>query len=194
MLNLCIDIDGTITEPYYWLPLANYYFKTNIKPEHVTDYNINKILGIQEKDYKKFYKMYGRLIHKESDIRPGAKEVINKLYFDHNIHFVTARENKMKAVTYEWLSKHNIPMDSLSLLGSHNKTAKAKELKADLFIEDCYDNALQLSEAGFDVLLINCNYNQGTLPFNVYRVDDWYQIENIVNFYSYKKITADVYA
>lgn len=26
-LNICIDIDGTITEPYYWLEISNKYFK-----------------------------------------------------------------------------------------------------------------------------------------------------------------------
>lgn len=30
-LNICIDIDGTVTEPYYWLNIFNKHFKKNIK-------------------------------------------------------------------------------------------------------------------------------------------------------------------
>ncbi len=42
-LNICIDIDGTITEPYYWLEISNKYFKKNIKPEDITVYNIEDV-------------------------------------------------------------------------------------------------------------------------------------------------------
>ena len=54
-------------------------------------------------------------------------------------------------------------MSSLSLLGSHDKVAKAYEFCCDIFIEDRYENAVQLSSHGFNVLLIDCYYNQG--PF-----------------------------
>lgn len=92
-LNLCIDIDGTITEPYYWIPRASEYFKTHI-------------------EYK-------------------------------NVIFL-----------------------------------------ADLFIEDRYENALQLAQAGFEVLLIDCHYNQGDLPSNVTRVKHWIQIEKLIDSFS----------
>ncbi len=32
-LNICIDIDGTITDPYYWLNITNKYFNKNITEE-----------------------------------------------------------------------------------------------------------------------------------------------------------------
>jgi uncharacterized HAD superfamily protein len=70
-------------------------------------------------------------------------------------------------------------MDTIWHLGSHYKAAKARELNSDLFIEDCYSNAIQLSKAGFEVLLIDCTYNKGPLPENVTRVKNWTEIAKI---------------
>jgi len=178
-LNLCIDIDGTVTEPYYWLERANRYFDRQLRPEDITSYEIHKMLDIEEDDYSEFYDLYGKLLHKESKARFGAVETIKSLYHQHNIHFVTAREEKMRDTSIEWLARHQIPMDSISLLGSHYKVEKARELKSDLFVEDCYGNALQLAQAGFDVLLIDCTYNRGPLPQNVIRVKNWFEITKI---------------
>ncbi|HYE68306.1 MAG TPA: hypothetical protein VEA58_06805, partial [Anaerovoracaceae bacterium] len=132
-LNLCIDIDGTVTEPYYWLQRANRYFDRQLDPEDITAYEIHRMLNIGEDDYSEFYELYGKLLHKESKARFGASEVIQRLHQQHNIHFVTAREEKMRETSIEWLERHQMPMDSISLLGSHYKVEKARELKSDLF-------------------------------------------------------------
>lgn len=179
-LNLCIDIDGTVTEPYYWLSKANEYFNTNIKPKDVTIYEIPELLGIEVDDYNQFYNSFGKSLHMEAKVRFGAKEVISKLYENHQIHFVTARKNEMLDISLEWLTRHEIPLDSITMVGSNDKVFKAILLASDLFIEDRYDNAIQLSQAGFDVLLIDCTYNQGSLPSNVMRVKSWHQIVKIV--------------
>jgi uncharacterized HAD superfamily protein len=180
-LNLCIDIDGTVTEPYYWLDRANRYFGRQLRPEDVSVYEIHRVLGIGEDDYNEFYDLYGKLLHKESKTRFGAGETIRKMYTNHKIHFVTARDENMRETSIEWLEKNQIPMDSISLLGSHYKVEKAKELKSDLFIEDNYNNAIQLAQAGFDVLLIDCTYNRGPLPENVIRVRNWFEIAAITD-------------
>ena len=178
-LNLCIDIDGTVTEPYYWLARANRYFGRELKPEDITVYEIHKALGIDQDDYDEFYELYGKLLHKEAEARFGASETIRDLYRRHSIHFVTAREEKLRDTSIEWLERHKMPMDSICLLGHPNKVEKAKELKSDLFIEDSYSNALQLAKAGFEVLLIDCSYNKGPLPQNVTRVKNWFEIAEI---------------
>lgn len=186
-LNICIDIDGTVTEPYYWLDRANHYFGTQVNPEDVTAYEIHKVLGIGEDDYNEFYDLYGKLLHKESEVRFGASEVIKRLYHHHNIHFVTARTETMRGVSIEWLDRHQMPRDSIDLLGSHYKIDKARELESDLFIEDCYANALQLANAGFDVLLIDCTYNKGILPQNVARVKNWFEIMKLAEIRAQRK-------
>ncbi len=176
-MNLCIDIDGTLTDPYYWLKRANDYFGTSVKPEEVTYYSVEEALNLTPGTYNLFYHLYGRLIHKEAEIRFGVQDILNRLAQQgHQIHYVTAREEGMRKVTEEWLEEYELPMDSLTLLGTPNKIWKAKQLKSDFFIEDSYDNVIQLSKAGFKVLLIDCTYNQGDLPHNVVRVKNWNEI------------------
>jgi len=178
-LNICIDIDGTATEPYYWLERANRYFDRQLKPEDITAYEIHRMLDVEEDDYNEFYELYGKLLHRESKARFGASEIIQNLYRQHNIHFVTARKEIMRETSIEWLERHQMPMDAIWHLGSHYKAAKARELNSDLFIEDCYSNAIQLAKAGFEVLLIDCTYNKGPLPENVTRVKNWFEIAKL---------------
>jgi len=180
MMNICIDIDGTVTEATYWLKHANTHFGRTLTPADVTEYNIDKVLGIDQATYNAFYARYGEAMHRESEIRPGASAVINRLYENHRIHFVTARSETMRSVSLEWLNSQRIPLDTLSLLGSHDKVRQARELNCDLFIEDRYENAIQLSLAGFQVLLVDCPYNRGALPRSVQRISSWHHVEPLI--------------
>jgi len=182
-LNLCIDIDGTITEAYDWIPRVNDYFKTRITAKQVSVYEIHKTLGIQIEAYHEFYRLYGELIHEEVRIRIGVKDVLDKLYENHRIHIVSAREERMQNVTEKWLFQHELPRDTLSLLGTPDKVSKAHELCCDIFIEDRYENAVQLAAYGFKVLLIDCHYNQGFCYSGITRVMNWLEIEAYIEDY-----------
>ncbi|APQ74834.1 hypothetical protein CF055_05120 [Clostridium botulinum] len=180
-LNICIDIDGTITEPYYWLKISNKYFKKNIKPEDITVYNIEDVLGITEEEYMKFYEKYKVRIHTEEKLRQGAKKVLNELNKYHNIYFVTAREKSLEVLTKSYLINHSIKFRDLYVLGSHYKVDKAKELNCDIFIEDNPSNAVELSEAGFKVILLDTNYNKHIKENeNIIRISHWDEVYNIV--------------
>jgi uncharacterized protein len=179
-LNICIDLDGTVTEPYYWLRRANAYFGKHLRPQDINSYAIYPLLGVDAASYQKFHDTYGELMHLESRIRQDADFIIRRLFQNHQIHFVSAREEKMLQVSIEWLNKYHIPMDSIHLLGMPDKVEKARELNCHVFIEDSSSNAIQLANGGFQVLLINCSYNQGLMPENVTRVDSWKQIFNMI--------------
>ncbi|MBW5458844.1 5' nucleotidase, NT5C type [Clostridium sporogenes] len=180
-LNICIDIDGTITEPYYWLDISNKYFNKNIKPEDIIAYNIEDVLEITEEEYMKFYEKYKIRIHTEEKLRKGAKEVLNELNKYHNIYFVTAREKSLEVLTKSYLINHSIKFRDLYVLGSHYKVDKAKDLNCDIFIEDNPTNALELSEAGFKVILLDTNYNKHIKENeNIIRIENWDEVYDIV--------------
>lgn len=179
-MNICVDIDGTVTEPYYWVSRANEYFHKSITPKDITTYKIHEILGIEQDAFDRFYKTYGKLIHKEAKIRLGARKIINQLSNDHQIHFVSARPESMRDITLEWLDRYQIKSDSIALLGDPNKIWKARQLASDFFIEDSYDNARVLADAGFEVILIDCSYNRGDLPDNVTRAKNWSDVRKII--------------
>lgn len=179
-LNICIDIDGTITDPYYWLDISNEFFNKKVKEEEVTEYYIHKVLDVEEKAYIEFYEKNKFKIHSDQELRKDAIEVLKTLNIDHKLFFVTARDTSLEMLTYSYLKKNNIPFNDLFVLGSHYKVDKAKELGCNIFIEDNHDNALQLSEYGFRVLLIDTNYNRKPINDNITRVYDWNEIYKII--------------
>ncbi|MDS0526033.1 hypothetical protein NNC19_10110 [Clostridium sp. SHJSY1] len=179
-LNICIDIDGTITEPYYWLDDCNKYFNTKISEEEVTEYYIHKVLGITEKQYDEYYEKYKFKIHSTEKLREDAKPILTKLSLTNNIYFVTARDKSLTILTYRYLIKNRIPYNDLFVLGSHYKVNTAKDLDCDVFIEDNYDNAIHLSNAGFKVLLLDTNYNRMPINENIIRVFNWNEIYEMI--------------
>lgn len=189
-LNICIDIDGTVTDPYYWIEPCNKYFNTNVKKEDAKDYNICKTFNISEEDYIKFYEEKKYKIHWDAKVIPEAPGIVNKLGKVHNVYFVTARDERLTLLTRSYLKHYNFKYDELYLLGSHHKVEKAKKLNSDIFIEDSYDNALMLSEAGFKVLLIDTNYNRFELNKNIERVYNWDEIYKIINKLPLQESTA----
>ncbi|MBW9173764.1 5' nucleotidase, NT5C type [Clostridium estertheticum] len=180
-LNICIDIDGTITDAYYWLNITNKYFNKNIKEDEVTQYYIHEIMGVTLKEYDEFYQENKFEIHSEQILREDVQSVIKGLSELHNIYFVTAREKELTMFTHSYLKRNNIAYDELFVLGSHYKVDKARELECNVFIEDNYDNAVQLSNAGFKVLLIDTNYNRKLLNDNIVRVYNWKEIYYTIN-------------
>jgi len=187
-LNICIDIDGTITDPYYWLSYANEYFNLNVSESQVTSYDIHKVLNIEQKDYLEFYEKFKFEIHSKQKLRNDVKEVLDILHNYNNLYFVTAREKSLELVTFMHLLDNEIPFNEVFHLGTHNKAPKAKELNCSIFIEDCYDNAILLSNNGFKVILIDTNYNR--LPIdssNIIRAYNWTEILQIITEISMEK-------
>lgn len=180
-LNICVDIDGTVTDPYYWLGHANHFFGKNIATEDVKDYEMHKVMGVAPEEISVFYDQHAADMHAKAEVRPGAAEVLRKFHGSHKIHFVTARQQDMEKVSIDWLRRNHFPMDSIHHLGTHHKVATAKALGSHLFIEDSLENARELAQAGLWVLLLDCSYNQATLPRNVTRVRNWHQISDIIS-------------
>jgi len=181
ILNICIDIDGTITDPYYWLDEANKYFNKNVTTDQVTEYYIHKVMDIDILRYQEFYEKIKIEMHSNQELREDVKKALDKLSILHNIYFVTARDTSLTMVTHSYLKNNELKYDELFLLGSHYKVEKAKELDCNIFIEDSYENAIQLSKAGFKVLLMDTNYNRRKLNENIIRVYNWKEIYERIN-------------
>lgn len=183
-LNICVDIDGTITEPYYWLDMANSHFETDTKPYQVTTYDIHEVLEVSREAYNEFYNLYAETLHSKAVVRENAEIVLWKLNQQHNVFYVTAREQWTRSTTENWFRKNELPLAELHMLGSHYKVERAKQLECDIFIEDRYENAIQLALEGFQVLLVDCSYNRLPLLPGITRVKDWIDIyEEIETIY-----------
>ena len=179
-LTIGIDIDGTITDPFYWLDLANQYFGTAVRPEEITIYEIGEVLGLKREEYMKFYEDCKEEIHRKAGVREGAKEKLHQIFRQHEAYYITARDESLYDMTHEWFEKHELPGENLFTLGTHFKVEKAKELGCDVFIEDRYENAVELAEEGIKVLLMDCSYNQEPLSPNMIRVKDWEEVAEVI--------------
>ena len=180
-LNICIDIDGTITDPYYWLSYANTYFNSNISESQVTSYDIAKVLNINRSEYLEFYEKFKTKIHSNQELRDDVKVILDKLYESNNIYFVTARDKSLELLTLLYLKNHELQFNEVFVLGTSDKVPTAIDLNCDIFIEDSYDNAVQLSNSGFKVILIDTNYNKLPLNENIIRAYNWNEIFEIIN-------------
>lgn len=108
-LNICIDIDGTITDPYYWLDSINNYFNLNITESDVTDYDIAKVINVKNYEYDKFYDEYKVQLHSTEKLRKDVKSVLDALNRFNNIYFVTARDRSLELLTNLYLKYNKIP-------------------------------------------------------------------------------------
>ena len=191
-MNICIDIDGTITTEDAWVKSAVKYFKKFISKEDITEYEIYKVLGVTPEEYDGFYKACGEKMHEKAPLRGQAKKVLKALNKKHQLYYVTAREEKMRNATEKWMRKNHLPNVPLHMTGSHYKVERAEALSCDVFIEDRYENAVQLALAGYQVILMDCLYNQKSILPNITRVKNWDEIEAIMRCFEEKKERGSV--
>jgi uncharacterized HAD superfamily protein len=183
-LNICIDIDGTITSPYHFIPYLNEIFSKNITQDECNTYNWNELYGVDmDTILNEFHTTY-MYSYSEAEVVEGAKDIIDELYSKHNLYFVTARNPKLTDVTTNWLTEKGLSHIDVHLLGSDYKIDKAKELKCNVFIEDNPTNAMQLAAEGMKVLLIDTNYNKEIEHENITRVKNWNDIKEAIESYS----------
>ncbi len=179
-----IDIDGTLTEPDFWVDIMNEYFHKEL------DYKTNQIYDwleayeIDEDEFSVFYRNEGPEMHYQAKIRDNAQEVISFFNNHHEICYLTARQKWLSEVTAKWLDKYQLPGEHF-ILGTHNKLPYAKELGCDLFIEDNYNVANELAEGGIKVLLLNCSYNiHKKIDRSIVRVNNWLDIKKAIMDFS----------
>ncbi|MDY2738190.1 5' nucleotidase, NT5C type [Intestinibacter sp.] len=180
-LNICIDIDGTVTSPYHYMPYLNSIYNRNLTEEDFTtvfwaELYGDTLEGMLDKLHSNYLNSYS-----EAKVVEGAKEVIDELYKENNLSFVTARSADLEEITRNWLKKQQLSHVPLYLLGTDKKLDKAKELKCDIFIEDHPKNALHLAEGGIKVILIDCNYNKNVEHENIIRVSCWKEIKGVID-------------
>lgn len=180
-LNICVDIDGTMTDPYYFIPYFNEYFGRNLTSEDCTVIELQTLYNVSREKIREFYMKEGETMHRNATILPEVREVFDELLKDHSIYIVTARLKDMEHITSQWLSSHQIHGVELHSLGSHYKVDRAKELHCDVFVEDNPEISMELAEADIQVLLMDTNYNRHVSHSKILRVRNWWDVKAYVH-------------
>ncbi|HSQ89540.1 5' nucleotidase, NT5C type [Romboutsia sp.] len=183
-LNICIDIDGTITSPYHFIPYLNELYNKDITEDQCNTHDWQDLYGVDMNTMLNEFHTNYMHSYSEAEVVEGAKDVIYELYSKHNLYFVTARNEKLTEVTTNWLNDKGFSNIDVHLLGSDYKVTKAKELECHIFIEDNPTNAIQLAKEGMRVLLIDTNYNKEIEHESITRVNSWSDIKQVIESYS----------
>ena len=163
-MKIGIDIDDTITNS--WECLIPYYSKLfNIEEEVLRNskpyYSAVSHLITLDEHYKIMLPVYDE-VTPNVDLKPGVKEVIDKLYeMGCHITFITARgidHTDAYKDSKDYLDKHNIRYDKI-ITNAKDKAIVCKEQEIDVFIDDSIRNCEEVSNAGIETLLYETNYN-----------------------------------
>ncbi len=183
MKKIGIDIDGVVADSQpVIIEKLNRHFGSNYTREDFINFKPREMFGLTRDAFDRFIMARELEIILEVVPVPGAAETIRELGENHKIHLISARTPAYAGQTAEWLDRHGIVYDGLSLLGQHDKRGACMDFCVDIFIEDNKKNALQISSCGVPVLLMDATYNRGKLPGLVTRVRSWREIkEHIVH-------------
>ncbi|MEH6941241.1 5' nucleotidase, NT5C type [Bacillus sp. JJ722] len=177
-----IDIDGTITRPDTFLPFLNKDFGLTLTIEDITEYDLTPFVNVQPSVLAQWFTKNEAMIYEASPLYEGAKEVVNRWSNLGDLYFISARNTHLMDVTEMWFHKNQVAYHHIELIGTHNKIATVKKHNINVFFEDKHDNAVEISEeCDIPVILFNTAYNQGSIPSNVIRVNNWQEAENWVN-------------
>lgn len=167
-MKLGIDLDGVVIDTY---PAWYNFFKPkfpDVRLEELVHAHANP-------EYAAFADANLRTLYCDllSPV-PGAVETLGELSrAGHEVHFISARTPLVRDMTVEWLERHGVRFDGLTLLEGADKGLASLAAGVELFVEDAPYNAEAIRAVGVPVLLYDAEYNRGYDAPGVTRVLDW---------------------
>lgn len=191
-MNIGIDIDNTITEVQDELNKAAYEYAIKLGKNIKNAENPFEDIKNNGDTYKKkfqfsydelkyFLKNIQEEITNRAKPRDNAKETIKKLREDgHKIFIITARDSEFHDDPYllskNWLDKNNIEYDKL-IVNAREKGTICKNENIDLFIDDQFNNCLDVSKEGIRVIRMS---NENSNNRNIVDLNNWSKIYEFI--------------
>ncbi len=176
-MRIGVDIDGVLADSLsLWINELNSYFKKNKRVEQIRLLDICETYEVTSRELSGFLARRGRYLMTRPEPITGASQYLGMIKEQHDIYIVTARDERYRQETTDWLNKHNLPYDELLLLGSHEKKEACLSRSLSVLVEDTLDIGVKVSSAGVPVLLLDAPYNQGDLPDLIYRAYSWFDV------------------
>lgn len=191
-MKIAVDVDDVL------VPLAKTYydyhnkkFGTNIDGDTLIHYRWDHHMGVSLKtSVERVQEFYKTDIFKNMQVFENAKEVLINLAKNHELIIISSRFGVSKEFTKQWANKEfpDIFSDIIFSAEYHyeEEYKKAKNIKEkafvcldnniNLIIEDSLIHALECAKQGIKVILLNKPWNQGELPDNIIRANNWKDI------------------
>lgn len=180
-MRIGIDIDDTIVNTsemcINYVKKLDKKYGENIK-DIITDNIKNPVVTLFYDNY-----LYDVIAH--AKLKEDAVRVINELYRDNEIYFITARSERfikdVDNMTKNLLDSYNIKYNKI-ITGAGKKAELCVENNIDLLIDDSIKHCTNLSNIGIDTLLFN-SINNKDIETNLKRVYNWNEVYDYVNLH-----------
>ena len=200
-MNIGIDIDNVISNFNEALKEEFLKHDKELRNTGIVNPNLYMTKGMfdwSEDEIWGFYLENIERIAKSLEVKPGAKEYIDKLKEDgHMIIIITGRDNGDYAdpwnITENWLKQKEIKYDKLIITeayknNKHAKTEKCFENYIDIMIDDSIHNCMDCIENNITTLLMDTPYNRAEK--DMIRVNNWEEVYEFIKNYKRKKINV----
>jgi len=178
-MRIGIDIDGVMCD--LMRPVVrriNNKYHTHYRVEDITEWNPKNWENADGKKIELEKEVREFLADATAALTPfpiaGAFEAVTKLQNDgHSIIFVTGRQDSPDIMnhTLKWMQRYYHNPQTVPIMHTSNKAA----VEVDLFIDDNYDIACDIADAGRPVILVTrpWNINCGPAPVFLTRLAGW---------------------
>lgn len=195
-MKIGIDIDGVLNNESTFLIDYGTKFSYDNQLNYSIDISKNGTHNIFNWSYvtnSLFWEMYYKIyLTSDKYIRQFSSEVVGKLHNNHIIEIITARDNHnttllqkdVEIYTKQWLHRNHVQYDQL--IFTKRKCEYILKNKIDLMIEDNPDTILELCKH-IPVICYHTPYNSYVQDKNIFRVNSWYEILNILEESSVKR-------
>ncbi len=174
-LGIGIDIDGTLTDPGYFIPHLNEYFKKDIRTNEPHIYDYAQLYNTTPDEIRHYFTQVKPDVMFESNLLDHARETVLELSEKNRVYIITARKNELYDKTRRWLDKKGLGSIELLCLGTPDKSRVARELKVEYFLEDHPTASIEIADSGIQVYLMDAPYNKDTAHRNIERIFSWMQ-------------------
>lgn len=159
-LKIGLDIDEVLCD---FIPSYTKRFGVPDSPESWSfDPNIKENLEKTKNDEEWYLNMPMKITPREIPFEPHC--------------YITSRMCP-KEVTIKWLHKNGYPIRPVYVVAPHeDKVKAAKESGIDIFVDDRFDNFLQLNKAGICCYLLSAPHNERFKNIGFKRIDSLHEI------------------
>ena len=165
-MRIGIDIDNTLCDTDL---LAKKIYSKKNKGKDLSD--------LDKFSQYKFIGDNSELIFDYCPLIENAKRVINHLYKENEIYFISARSNKhvisIEERTIEYLKKNEINYTGI-FFGHDSKINMYKKLNLDIMLDDDYDVYEELTNANLKAVMFNGSLNKNKSGI---KVNSWLEFE-----------------
>lgn len=186
-MNIGIDLDGVVYNSEAMLKCRAEFYDQQLGGKGVV--NQEELLcqhrfGWTLEQENDFLKLHLIDVLKKAPLKLMAKETIEMLKKDgHNLFVITSRGNVFKeeiSVTKKKLKKDKLSFTKVCY-NSSNKAQVCKDLNIDVMIEDFYNNAINVANAGIKCLYFREISLKKSSHKNIIEVSNWGEVYRQIN-------------